>query len=68
MDYVEWVEPFSQADASITLICRLTKCDAIKAQRLSGLARQYEYRDDQQALTDFITVHWARIIKDPPEN
>ncbi len=63
MEYVEWVEPYSKDD-SVVLTCRLTKVDAIKAQRAAAFFANptFVYESDQQALEDFLTVHWAKLI------
>jgi hypothetical protein len=63
--YVEWIEPFDTS-GSIPLICRLTVEDAIKFQ-LGAPERAgntvFKYESDEQALDDFMAVHWARIVE-----
>jgi hypothetical protein len=62
--YVEWIEPFD-ASGSIALICRLTVEDAIKWQQGAPERagnKVFKYESDEQALEDFVTVHWARIV------
>lgn len=63
MKYVEWIEPYDN-ETDTTLICRLTVEDAIKAQRHHAFAQKgFVYETEQQALDDFVTVHWAKIVE-----
>jgi len=54
---IEWIEPFD-AEAKYTLICRMTEEDIIKYQR----EREPRYTSDQQALDDFMVIHWATKV------
>jgi len=57
-DWVEWVEP---AIDSEPVYCRVSKATAVKMQRKAALDsfKHYVYPNDEQALEDFMTVHWA---------
>jgi hypothetical protein len=50
--WVEWIEPFGPNNEPV--YCRVTRETAIATQR-----RIHEYASDQDALDDFVTVHWA---------
>lgn len=55
---IVWDEPYSN-DPLTNVECRMTREDVIKYQRA-----KYPYETDQHAVDDFITVHWARELKD----
>lgn len=61
-DWVEWIEPFGPNSEEV--YCRVSVKTAIATQRYTGAqAKQgFVYATDQEALDDFITVHWARVI------
>ena len=61
--YVKWVEPYD-SDANGCVELRMTVEDVIKCQRAHvALVRpDFKYESDEQALQDFITVHWGEII------
>ena len=54
--YVEWCEPFD-SEAQVNLICRVRVDEISKWQR----SRDDRYTSDQQALDDFLVVHWGQI-------
>ncbi len=43
---------------------KITEEEAIRRQRESGRRNNYEYRNDEEALYDFIVVYWAWSEKD----
>lgn len=57
---IEWDEPLSH-DPVTNLNCRVTREDAIKFQRAHVAAGRpdFVYKDDQEALDDFMMVRWA---------
>lgn len=63
--YVEWVQPYDEY-CDIPQILRLTLEDAVKVQKRalvkSGNA-SFQYESDEQALDDFVCVHWAKIVE-----
>jgi hypothetical protein len=59
MRWVEWVEPFGPNSEPV--YCRVTEATAIAHAKEVGKRAKYEYKDDQHALDDFITVHWASV-------
>jgi hypothetical protein len=40
----------------------VTVKEAIARQRAAGATKGYEYADDEEALADFIVVHWAWLV------
>lgn len=62
MIWIEWVEPFDVAGNP--MYCRVARDVVIAAQKEAVKARKFEYLDDQQALDDFIAVHWAKVIEE----
>lgn len=60
--WVEWVEQFNQS--SDPVYCRVSVEVAIKTQKMiATLAHTpYKYEDDDRALEDFMTVHWAEFV------
>jgi hypothetical protein len=62
--YMEWDEPFNRTGCHV--ICRMTFDDVIKAMKELQEDHKdhpnYPYKTDQEALDDFQTIHWARII------
>lgn len=65
--YVEWMEPYDSGDSCV--ICRMSFEDIIKSmKRLQENFKNhpnYPYKSDQEAIDDFIVVHWGRIIDCP---
>lgn len=67
--YVEWAEPhyYGQGDSDcITITMRASIEDAIRYQRehVKFVRPDFEYKDDQQALNDFITTCWGVLKGD----
>lgn len=60
-DMVEWAEPGTEG-REIDLI-RITKSAATEQQKQSAFLSGYVYDNDEDALNDFIVVHWATIVK-----
>ena len=55
-EWIEWVEPFIGSDA---VYMRVSPETAIKkARHVANLSGGY-YTSDDEALEDFIAVHWA---------
>jgi hypothetical protein len=63
--YVEWDEPFD-VEAIYNLICRMSVEDAIAWQvaYVADKSPAFEYKSDQEALDDFVTVRYARIVEE----
>lgn len=62
---IEWVEPFDP-DAEFNLICRMKARDAAEWQfhRIDIAAKGFKYESLEQALDDFMVVHWAVFVND----
>jgi hypothetical protein len=60
---VFWVEP-KDGGPEPEFKC-LPVAEAIKAAKQSAAAHGHTYATDQQALDDFITVHWAEVLYRP---
>lgn len=60
--YVEYMELGEHGEP---LTIRISEEEAIARQRMAALrANNYGYESDQDALEDFLVVHWAYRIKD----
>jgi hypothetical protein len=55
MKYIEWLEPYDKEGTPV--ICRMKYEDVAKVQR----AKDKRYVSDEQAVDDFIVIHWAQI-------
>lgn len=55
--HVEYVEPGEDGITPVTV--RITKDEAIRIAKDIAKAHDHEYDNDQDALTDFLVVHWA---------
>ncbi len=62
--YVEFVEPWG-ADPKGVATIRIKEQDAINYQkRAAAKARpDFFYKDDKDALMDFMTIHWAHMVE-----
>ena len=60
--WVTWDEPFREHGNQI---CFVTESTAISAMKATAAEKQYVYLNDEQALADFMTVHYAWFC-DPP--
>lgn len=62
--WVEWIEPFGPNNEPV--FCRVLRETAIATQKvLTEKAKPgFIYETDEQALDDFVVVHWAKIILD----
>jgi len=66
--WVEWVEPYDK-DAKFVVVSRLTKVDCIQWQKnYAKEMHDYVYKSDDDALFDFMTVHWATLKEYAPES
>lgn len=59
--YVEWDEPYDGEQDPPHVLLRMTIEDAVRAMRRKDKYNQYQ--SDEQALDDFIVIHWARIVE-----
>lgn len=62
--YVEWDEPWGQTkygdeDIYLHIVCQARAKDVIAFQR----KREPRYTKDDEALQDFLVVHWGRIVE-----
>jgi len=60
-DYVEWVEPFFESEP---VIMKITVATAIRFQKAAAarINKNFVYKSDEEALEDFLVVHWAKLI------
>lgn len=63
--WVEWEEPFD--NTGHILVLRVPVEAAIITARATAASRGYIYENDEQALEDFMVVHWATLIKGQPK-
>lgn len=57
MKWIEWVEPFFGSEA---VYCRVTAETAIHSMQ-----KRYPELSDDDALYEFIVVHWAQEVEIP---
>lgn len=60
-DMVEWVEPFGPDDQPAFI--RVAKSTAVAYQKHNASIKKYTYETDEDALIDFMVVHWATLVK-----
>lgn len=61
-EIIEFVEPHPIDGAHCTV--SISKYDAIKYQRRAAKANGFKYEDDEEALEDFMTIHWAKLVEE----
>jgi hypothetical protein len=61
-NWIEWIEPFSPSNQPV--YCRVTEAVAIETQMYTAVQLGKPYTNEQDALEDFMQVHWARKICD----
>ena len=60
-DWIEWIEPFGPNNEPV--YCRVTAKTAIVTQKFSSSAKDgFVYASDEDALDDFMVVHWANHV------
>jgi len=63
--WINWVEPFNEQDDPV--YCKVTEHAAILRQKEVAKKRGYTYPNDEEALLDFISVHWATVTEEIDE-
>ena len=62
ISWVEWIEPFIETDAGTEPVyCRVSVKAAVARAQLVAREMGHEYTSDQEALDDFVAVHWATV-------
>lgn len=61
MDMITWLEEGADGKPS-AMTCTME--EAVRRQRAAGARRNYSYESDKDALSDFIAVHWATVIRE----
>lgn len=61
--WVEWEEPYD--NTGHVLVLRIPEEAAIITARATAASRGYIYDSDEQALEDFLVVHWGRVVNIP---
>ena len=64
--WVEWAEPFGPNCEPAYKRCR--ESTAIAAAHKVALEHNYTYKSDDEALADFMVVHWASFCPEEPRN
>jgi hypothetical protein len=57
MRWVEWIEPFGPKSEPV--YCRVPESTAIASMQDRARRKGHEYATDEEALTDFMVIHWA---------
>ena len=62
--WVEWVEPFGPNNEAVYM--RVPEATAIAVSKKAAADRSHSflYVNDEDALSDFMTVHWASFVED----
>ena len=60
---IEWNEPYD-SECKYNLICRMTVEEVIDYQmnREDLKEKGFKYKNEQQALDDFMVIHWAYFV------
>lgn len=56
--FIEWIEPFGPKGEPVYM--RVPYSTAIAVAKTAAASKGHSYASDEQALEDFIVVHWAR--------
>lgn len=56
-ELIEWTEPYGPNEEQVWM--RVRKASAVSIQRYVAASLGKSYEDEQAALLDFMTVHWA---------
>jgi hypothetical protein len=59
--WIEWVEPYGPNSEPVFL--RVSEKTAIAVQKYKESQNGYTYKNDKQALDDFIICNWAYYIE-----
>lgn len=62
-DIVKWDTPLDNASPVGNMCCSCTVEDAIKCQKWGAEKRNHFYKDNIEALWDFIIINWAEIVR-----
>jgi hypothetical protein len=60
--WVEWIEPFGPNNEPV--YCRVEASTAIAVRKELAAKLNHVYVNDEDALLDFIAVHWADVIEE----
>jgi hypothetical protein len=60
--WIEWIEPFGPNNEPV--YCRVPTSTAIAVAKYIAAKQGHMYESDQDALDDFIIVHWATIVSE----
>ena len=65
--WVEWIEPFGPANEPV--YCCVPESTAIAAQKAAAaqIRAGFVYPNDEEALMDFVVVHWAQFVTRPTD-
>ena len=55
--WVEWAEPYGPN--SEPRFCQVSKTTAVAVARAAAAQKGHQYATDEDALLDFVIVHWA---------
>lgn len=61
-DWVEWIQPINTHGD--VMYCRCSIASAINTQKLA-VKDKFTFKDDEDALEDFMVVNWACFIPNP---
>lgn len=61
---IYYLESSAQGNPVSTYPVSVTRMEAITVQREAARSRGYEYASDEEALLDFIAIHWAWEVED----
>lgn len=64
-EWVEWVEPFDENSNEVIMRIRPATAVDFMQDLASERKAPFNYKTDQDALDDFLTCHWAYIVRYP---
>ena len=63
--WIDWIEPFGPENQPVYM--RVPESTAVAVSKTIAASKGHTSANDQQALDDFVTVHWAKVIEPKPE-
>lgn len=65
--WITWVEPYGSGSETVYSFMKVE--EVITAQKRHAYnKRKYQYSSDEEALYDFMVVHWAQFCTEPQYN
>jgi hypothetical protein len=59
---VRYIQPADNEDGFEEVIVTINEAIRLQREYVAKVRPDFVYKDDEQALQDYLTVHWAEII------